>query len=541
MSDSESLQHLKMYQERLDLCLSAGNLAWWEMDCKTGKVLFNENKVKMLGYDMKDFQDVTFEAFTELLHPDDYEMAMQAMRDHLSGKNKLYEIEYRIKAKNGTYKWFYDRGSIVEHDSQGNPAIIKGIVFDITDRKHSEEALKQSHLKLERTVEERTEELSIANKKLREEIDERKQAEEYTNRTKEYLKNVINSATEIILAFDFNNRITIWNKTAEYLTGYKDIEVLNRGVKKLLVFENKSAIIELLNQTCESEEPLTSDIILLTKQQNKRIMRMQSSPIVGRDKECIGTILMGKDITRDTELHGKLISGCNYLITQSDASPSIDLLVDLSLRNHAAYFITRTAPAYLKNLIPHSTSIQPVLLTQESFDSFETIANLDELIYFVKSQCDNKKNCTFLLNGLHYLITLFSFEEVLKSLFSINEVIAARKSLFFLQVDPNLLSENQMAILKNEFVQLPSQNVEDVIIDDELYNILKYIFQENKKNMKVSIKKLTKTFHMTYPTIKVKLDNLLGTQLIYIKREGKLKNIYVTDKGKMLLHKRLST
>jgi len=539
MSDSESLQHLKMYQERLDLCLSAGNLAWWEMDCQTGKVIFNENKVKMLGYDMNDFQDVTFEAFTELLHPDDYEMAMQAMQDHLSGKKDLYEIEYRIKAKNGVYKWFYDRGSIVERDSQGNPAIIKGIVFDITDRKHSEEALKQSHLKLEQTVEERTEELSIANKKLRDEIDERKQAEEYTNRTKEYLKNVINSATEIILAFDFNNRITIWNKTAEYLTGYKDIEVLNRGVKKLLVFENASAIIELLNQTCESEEPLTSDVILLTKQQNKRIMRMQSSPIIGRNKECIGTILMGTDITRDTELHGKLISGCNYLITQTNVSPSIDLLVDLSIRDHSTYLITRTAPAYLKNLIPRSTSIQPVLLTQKSFKEFETIADLDVLTRFFESKCKN--NSAFLLDGLHYLITLFSFEDVLKSLFTINEIIASTNSLFFLQVDTNLLSDNQVAILKNEFIQLPSQNVEDLIIDDELYNILKYIYQENKKNMKVSIKKLTQTFHMTYPTVKVKLDGLLSTQLIYVKREGKLKNIYTTDKGKMLLHKRLST
>ena len=96
--------------ERLDLCLSAGNLAWWEMDIKTGKVIFNENKVKMLGYSMNDFRDVDYTAFTNIVHPDDYEKTMKAMRDHLDGKKKLYEVDYRIKTKKGEYKWFHDRG-----------------------------------------------------------------------------------------------------------------------------------------------------------------------------------------------------------------------------------------------------------------------------------------------------------------------------------------------------------------------------------------------------------------------------------------------
>ena len=81
-----------MSKERLDLCLSAGNLAWWEMDVKTGKVIFNENKVKMLGFSIEKFKDADYTAFTNLLHPDDYNKAMQAMKDHLDGKKELYDI-----------------------------------------------------------------------------------------------------------------------------------------------------------------------------------------------------------------------------------------------------------------------------------------------------------------------------------------------------------------------------------------------------------------------------------------------------------------
>jgi len=146
MNASEAL---KVAEERLNLALSAGNLAWWDMDCVTGKVVFNEQKVKMLGYSMEDFNDVDYTAFTDLVHPDDYEKTMQAMRDHLSGKKSLYEVEYRIKTKDDSYKWFYDRGSILQRDEHGKPLRVKGVVIDITDRKKSELALKKAHNKLQ--------------------------------------------------------------------------------------------------------------------------------------------------------------------------------------------------------------------------------------------------------------------------------------------------------------------------------------------------------------------------------------------------------
>jgi len=46
---------------------------------------------------------------------------MNAMRDHLSGKIHVYEVEYRIQAVDGTWHWFYDRGKITEYDSEGKP------------------------------------------------------------------------------------------------------------------------------------------------------------------------------------------------------------------------------------------------------------------------------------------------------------------------------------------------------------------------------------------------------------------------------------
>lgn len=127
-------KNLKKLNDRLEASLRAGNLAWWEVHLPSGEVFFNENKAIMIGRDANDFTHYTH--FTDLLHPDDYEHTMQAFRDHLEGKAKNYECEYRIKHKEGHYKWFYDIGRV--SSVTDNEAILTGIVYDITDRKEAE-------------------------------------------------------------------------------------------------------------------------------------------------------------------------------------------------------------------------------------------------------------------------------------------------------------------------------------------------------------------------------------------------------------------
>lgn len=117
----------------LNDALEAGGIAWWMMEYPSGTTIFSPNKVKMLGYSEKDVEKfVHFSSFTDLLHPDDYDQAMQAMADHISGKSDVYETKYRIKAKDGAYHLFFDRGKIVARNKKGELAIA-GIVLDITD------------------------------------------------------------------------------------------------------------------------------------------------------------------------------------------------------------------------------------------------------------------------------------------------------------------------------------------------------------------------------------------------------------------------
>jgi len=147
---------------RFELAMYAANMAWWEMELPSGTVTFGKRKAEMLGFPPEKFKH--YKDFTDLVHPDDYEQIMHAMREHLNGKSDKYETEYRILTKDNGYRWFYDTGSVVEGDPDRKQIKLTGLVLDITERKTAqlelwklyddlhtskaliEEALSQEHL-----------------------------------------------------------------------------------------------------------------------------------------------------------------------------------------------------------------------------------------------------------------------------------------------------------------------------------------------------------------------------------------------------------
>lgn len=121
-----------------------GNLGHWFWDFKENQVTFNPKKAEALGFKKEELPDhVDFQFFTDRLHPEDYDFVMQVMRDHLSGHIPVWEVKYRIRAKDGSYKTYYDRGTVTQRTETGEPLFLAGIVFDITNY----EAEKQELLK----------------------------------------------------------------------------------------------------------------------------------------------------------------------------------------------------------------------------------------------------------------------------------------------------------------------------------------------------------------------------------------------------------
>ncbi len=127
--------------QRIEASMSAGNLAWWELELPSGKVFFNQNKAQMLGFPTERFKHYT--DFTKLVHPEDYENTMDAFRKHLNGELPVYQCKYRIQNSENNYVWFYDVGKIVAQNIEN--IRITGIVINISEQMKFEQYMTENN------------------------------------------------------------------------------------------------------------------------------------------------------------------------------------------------------------------------------------------------------------------------------------------------------------------------------------------------------------------------------------------------------------
>lgn len=141
----EAEQRLRVSEQRFELAVEGTSVGIWDWDFHTKDVYYSPRFMEMLGYDDTDrFHD--FAGFMKAVHPDDLERAMTAINRHTS-LGQPYDIEYRLKHKNGHFRWARARGQAV-WDDQGNPVRMVGSIDDVTERKETEKALAENEERL---------------------------------------------------------------------------------------------------------------------------------------------------------------------------------------------------------------------------------------------------------------------------------------------------------------------------------------------------------------------------------------------------------
>ncbi len=128
-------------ERELQQTLDATTDGIWSWNFKTGQLFFSPRYYAMLGYAPGEFP-AGYDAWADLLHPDDREKALAVARNYLETKPDIYENEFRLRTKSGEYRWIRTRAKVVERDENGNAEYMIGNHEDITERKRSEEALR---------------------------------------------------------------------------------------------------------------------------------------------------------------------------------------------------------------------------------------------------------------------------------------------------------------------------------------------------------------------------------------------------------------
>jgi len=126
--------------ERLKLILSTANEGYWDWNLAADRVYLSPRFCEFTGFssDAAEF-DTAF--MKMIIHPDDHHKFFFATQDSFKDKKEMSIITCRMISKSGQIRWIESRGSIVEHDNDGNVVRMVGTVVDITDRKQAEDEL----------------------------------------------------------------------------------------------------------------------------------------------------------------------------------------------------------------------------------------------------------------------------------------------------------------------------------------------------------------------------------------------------------------
>ncbi|MFO8077628.1 MAG: PAS domain S-box protein, partial [Thermoplasmatota archaeon] len=406
-------------------------------------------------------------------------------------------------------------------------------IQDVTEQREGYNVLQKVSKELKRRVEKRTEQLRETIESLEKQINERKKAEEKAKEMQTSVENIINSTSDIIIALDSCNRVEYWNSSAQKLTGYKKKDVYGRYITKLPFVNDSKKLKDIIDTVHESKEVISQKLVMITKDYSKRILNLSCAPL-HTNGEKKGIVFVGKDITYDWESHHNLLVGHSYIIAEKNKRSSLDLFSNLIFSDFNGIYITRSHPKKLKENLS-TDKIKPIFIRKNPLNKYQTISTPAEFLDEIKTYATTNEKTVLFVDGLHYFLTTTTFDEVLTTLYDINEIISDSSIMLLLYFDPQLFASDELAILQNEFEPLPSKKVEDIKIKDELFDILTFIEKENKKNALVSLKKIMSQFNIVYYTASKRVKQLVDEGLVFTKKYGKSRVVHLTEKAKTLL------
>jgi PAS domain S-box-containing protein len=141
---------LERQHERLDNIVRGTNAGTWEWNVQTGAVTINARWAEIIGYQIHELGDASFQIWLDHLHPDDVARTQATLDQHFKGSLDYFECEFRMRHRDRHWVWVLTLGRVSQRTADGEPLWMYGTHQDISARKDAQQRLADSEAFLER-------------------------------------------------------------------------------------------------------------------------------------------------------------------------------------------------------------------------------------------------------------------------------------------------------------------------------------------------------------------------------------------------------
>jgi PAS domain S-box-containing protein len=136
LNNARQYQQAQSLREQYTLAVESSNDGIWDWDIANDNIFYSPRWKAMLGYEEHELTR-GFVEWEELIHPEDRDYATKALEDYLAQRAPVYDVEIRLKHKDGTWRWIRDRGKALRRPD-GSAYRMAGSHSDFTERKQQE-------------------------------------------------------------------------------------------------------------------------------------------------------------------------------------------------------------------------------------------------------------------------------------------------------------------------------------------------------------------------------------------------------------------
>jgi PAS domain S-box-containing protein len=363
-------------------------------------------------------------------------------------------------------------------------------------------------------------------------ITQRKLSDVALKESEQRFRGLAEESFDMIFIIDINGDLSYISPSVKKITGYTREEVLGKSLEKFLPKSQLNRLKQASDRLMKGETIQGLDLEILGRKKNSVFIEINAAPMFS-DVKVVGYQGIARDITerKRTEeemkkrlMKFKLDPGKVYLIGETSNTISREVLKDLERVGYKGIFISRTYESHYKS--NNGGSFKFYWLS-ENGQKNAIKPNLNQIIQKV-SKLPHKK--VIYINRLDYLISKHNFKKVLTFIQNLHELAIFSNHIIILSVDPSILTNREQKLLEKETTEI--EPLFKPKLPDDLISVLKFIYEENTAGIKPSYSQVEHELRVCKPTMRKRIRKLISGGYLIDNKNGRRKVVELTERGK---------